>query len=752
MFRRLPPSRQRVLTVAITAALGSLSASTALAAETAANAESQQALPEVRVRATADRENGRGPVNGVVAKRTATATKTDTPIVEVPQAISVITKDEILLRGASNLKEVLGYTPGVTSVNAVDAREDLVTFRGFAFDWNSFFIDGMATPATTYGLAKGEAYGMERVEILHGSSGSLFGQNPAGGMVNLVTKKPVLAPLREVQLTVGSNQRRQAAFDLGGAITEDGQWSYRLTGLVRKARTDIEYVRDDRTYIAPAITWSPSARTRLTLLAHYINDDLGHSGGTSAFLPGSGIALPNPNGVIDRSTNGGEPGFDMYRKEQTSVGYDLDQRLSEDWSFRQSLRYRNLRLSYQTAYGTGFVAAASLPVGTPANLYYNRGTLGSFATNEMVTLDNQFQADWQGEGWEHTLLLGVDFRNSTLRETNHFTSVGAPINVFDPVYGANLALTPVPTAHKQEGMRQMGVYAQSQFKYRQQWLVTAGLRADSMRSTFDSKMTPTVSEDRSEDALTGRVGLSYLASTGLTPYISYSTGFTPTSGADFNNNLFKARTSRQKEIGLKYQPVGSNSLFTAALFDITQRNVLTNDPIHLFSQIQNGKYRSRGLELEAKTELTRSLDLIASYTRLDPEITESNNLNVGNRPRGIPLEAFSARLDYTIRGGIARGLGFGLGIQHIGATPTADGARYLASQPANYYFSVPAFNLVNAGIHYDQGPVQWIFNITNLEDKKTYDCSSRVSVLNVQASTCWYGAGRDARLTMVYRW
>lgn len=744
MFRRLPPSRQRVLTVAIAAALGSLHASAALAADNNASAESQQALPEVRVKAKAEREEGRGPVTGVVAKRTASGTKTDTPIIEIPQAISVITKDEIIRGGASNLKEVLAYTPGVTPVNAVDNREDLVTFRGFAFDWNSFFIDGMATPATTYGLARGEAYGLERVEVLHGASASLFGQSPAGGMVNLVTKKPVLTPLREIQLTVGSNERSQAAFDLGGAITPNGEWSYRLTGLVRKAKTDVESVRDDRTFIAPAITWSPNSALKLTLLAHYINDDLGHSGGTSAFLPASGIALPNANGTIDRDTNGGEPRFDMYRKEQTSVGYDLDQKLSDNWAFRQSLRYRSVRLSYQTAYGLSYVPAASLPPGTPTSLIYNRGAFGSFGTNEMVTMDNQVQADHQGQGWEHKLLFGADLRNSTLREIRYF-GAGTPINVFDPAYGAPQRLPAAPDTNQQITVRQIGLYAQSQLKLAQQWLVTTGLRADSVRTGYDTALLASASRTRNETAVTGRIGLTYLAPFGLAPYVSYATGFTPTSGADFYGNLFKARTSKQAEAGIKYQPTDINALFTAAVFDVTQRNVLTRDPdpAHPFYQVQQGEYRSRGLELEAKGGLTKSLDVIASYTLLNPEITESNSFNVGNRPRGIPLESFSARLDYTIRAGAARGLGFSLGMQHIGSSPSADGARNSAAvAPANY-FTVPAFNLVNAGVRYEQGPVEWILNVTNVEDKTTYDCWS---------AKCWYGPGRDARLSVTYRW
>lgn len=279
-------------------------------------------LPSVRIAATLDKETALGRVNGYVATRSATGTKTDTPLVETPQSISVITSDELAARAVTNIKEAVGYTAGVTLSPAQDLREDLTTFRGFPFDWASFYLDGLAMPSTTYGVSTSEPYGMERIEVLRGPASMLFGQSSTGGLLNMVSKRPTSEPIREIQFQTGSHQRRQVGFDLAGVIGDSGEWTYRLAGLTRRSHTDIDFVEDNRIFLAPALTWAPSAATSLTVLASTLQDDLGHSGGTSAFLPASGIALPNPNGRIARHTYGGEPNFDRYKKKQHSLGYE----------------------------------------------------------------------------------------------------------------------------------------------------------------------------------------------------------------------------------------------------------------------------------------------------------------------------------------------------------------------------------------------------------------------------------------------
>jgi len=695
-----------------------------------AAAERETTLPPVRATATVQRETATGHVSGYVAKRSATGIKTDTPIIEIPQSISVITADELEARAVGNAKEAVGYTAGVTPSASFDLREDLMTFRGFPFDWASFYLDGLAMPSTTYAISTGEPYGMERIEILRGPSSMLYGQNSAGGILDMVSKRPPDLPLRELQVQLGSHGRRQLGLDVGGPLGAGGEWSYRLTGLVRRSDTEVDFVEDNRIYLAPALTWKPSAATSLTLLANAMDDDLGHSGGTAAFLPASGIALPNPNGRIARNTYGGEPGFDFYKKKQRSVGYEFQHRFDDTWQFTQTLRWRKVEVDYQTAYGLGLSPA------DPAQRTLDRGAFGSFGSTEALALDKRLQAAWRAGATEHTSLLGVDYRRTKLDEVRYFDFNAPGIDIFAPVYGAPFALPATPDTDQAIAMRQLGFYAQDQMKFAGRWLLTLGTRWDTARQETEDRLTPAVAS-LSEDKLTGRVGLTYLLDNGAAPYASIATSFTPTLDPNFYGSPFKARTGRQYEVGVKYQPPGSNSLYTAAVFDLTQRNVLTADPDqinHPFGQVQTGEYRSRGLELEARTQLTRSLGMIGAYTYLDAEVTRSNDGNVGNTPKGIPRHTVSLWLEYRARQGSLSGLGAGLGVRYVDERPSADTPGF---------YMLPAFAVLDAALSYDLGAWRFALNVANLTDKVIYDC---------WYERCWYGPGRSVRATATIRW
>lgn len=227
-------------------------------------------LPAVTVVADGE-ESATGRVQGYVAKRSATATKTDTPIIETPQSISVITADRIEAIGATNLKDALGYTPGVsTTTYGADSRYDWISLRGFDAYSPGFYLDGLPLRNnSTWGVWRTENYGAERIELLRGPSSVLYGMSGPGGVVNVVSKRPTAEPVRELQLQVGDHARKQVAGDFSGALDADGKLLYRITGLVRDAQLPAGKEADDRMYIAPALTWKPSGDTTLTLLSQF---------------------------------------------------------------------------------------------------------------------------------------------------------------------------------------------------------------------------------------------------------------------------------------------------------------------------------------------------------------------------------------------------------------------------------------------------------------------------------------------------
>lgn len=219
-------------------------------------------LPQVTVTAGQE-EQATGPVHGFVAKRSATATKTDTPITETPQSISVVTADQIATQQARSVSEALGYSSGIQVSNGAFAISETASLlRGFPINnGGSLYRDGTLTASNaSYSRYAPEPYGLERIELLHGPASVMFGQNAPGGLINVVSKKPTTTTLRELQLQAGSFDRKQVAGDFGGALDEGGVWSYRITGLARDAGTQVDGTVDRRLFLAPAITWRPSDR------------------------------------------------------------------------------------------------------------------------------------------------------------------------------------------------------------------------------------------------------------------------------------------------------------------------------------------------------------------------------------------------------------------------------------------------------------------------------------------------------------
>ena len=277
-------------------------------------------LAPVTVNAEGIGESAYGPVEGFTAKRSATGSKTDTPILEIPQSISVITADQVKTTGATTLKEALSYTPGVSATPwGNDSQYDWVYLRGFDAYSPGFYQDGLQLRNSgNWAVWQTENYGIERIEYLRGPSSVLYGQNSAGGLINVVSKRPTQDPIREISAQIGTDNRKQIATDLSGQADDDGKWLYRLTALKRDADLSVgDDLPNDRSYIAPSLTWRPSNDTQLTLLAEYL--DMKVASNWSNF-PLEGTLLSNPNGDIPASTFWGEPNFSRYNQKQWRIG------------------------------------------------------------------------------------------------------------------------------------------------------------------------------------------------------------------------------------------------------------------------------------------------------------------------------------------------------------------------------------------------------------------------------------------------
>ncbi len=697
-----------------------------------AAANSGAALPEVTVSADAEVETATGPVRGYTARRSATATKTDTPLIETPQSISVVTADFIEATGALRVRDALAYAPGVNTMGwNDDSRFDWLYLRGFDAYSPGFFLDGLPLRNnSTWGVWRTENYGAERVELLRGPSSVLYGTTGPGGLVNVVTKLPTAQPQHELQVQLGDHARRQIAGDFSGPLNADGSLLYRVTGVVRDAELPAGDMRNDRFYLAPSLTWRPSAVTSVTASAQVVRDRAGvyQSGG-----PAYGTLLPNPNGPISAPAYYGEPGFDHFNQNQWLAGYMAEHQLDDVWTLRQKLRYGSLKVDYMQAWLEGLATVNAVDPSDPANFRrISRAVFGSQENVASFVVDNQAQAKWRQGDWQHTLLLGLDYQNSRFNQTTYYGGQVPTMDIYQPVFGSAAIVAPDPYVDARIKLAQTGLYLQDQIKWGERWVATLGGRYDRAKTDTQNHLDASHTQ-QSDGKFSGRAGLVYLAPEGWAPYLSYSESFVPTGTVNpATGQPFDPETGRQVEAGLRWQPPGRKDSYSMAVFQLQRRNYVTTDENNL--PRVTGEVTVRGMEFEASLKPTPAWNVVASYTFLPKaDVTASSNpAEIGKQLNSVPRNQISVWTDYRFGNGIKAGLG----------------ARYVGSNHGTYESTsvpVPAYTVFDAMLGYDFGSWSLALNAHNLTNKAyLVACTADV--------TCGFGAQRTVVGTATYRW
>lgn len=696
---------------------------TATTAPTAPAAE--KALAPVTVSAGAEQESPTAPVSGFVAKRALSATKTDTPLIETPQAISVITRDQMEAQGVQTLRQVTAYTAGAVS-NYFDSRQD--TFKARGGDVTQY-LDGMVRFIGYWNDTRPDPYTLERVEFLRGPSSVLYGQGSVGGVLNLTGKRPQAETQREVQVQLGSNARKQLAADMTGKLTQDGEWLYRLVAVGRDSDTQVDHVRDDRLVIAPTVTWKPSAATSLTLQLTHQKDK---SGSLIGFFPWQGTQLPNRYGQIPTNTFISEPGWDRYNSESTSWGYLFSHQIDGAWTVRQNLRRSVSDVDYRTLY-TSFAANAAL--GRPARPVFNadnrtvlRDASWTLGNARMLLVDTQVEGKLRWGETEHTVLGGLDVQRNHWGQQS-WRAVAPAIDVYNPVYGnftapSASALARVPNVEQ----RQLGFYAQDQIKWGR-WTATLGLRHDNAKS--DTEGRPAAAAD--DKAWSKRAGVTYQMDGGWAPYAGYSESFQPLGGANAYGTPFKPQRGEQWEAGVKWQPPGQGINAFAAVYQLREKNRKTTDPTNPLNSLQIGEVKVKGFEAEVQASLARNWDFTVGYAFTDAKIARSNTGDQGQPVASVPKHTASAWLSHRFASEGRGGWTVGAGVRYTGSQWSGTSA-----------ISTPAATLADAMVAYDAGDWRVAFNVVNLADKvHITQCLAR--------GDCFYGQARTYTLTSTYR-
>ncbi|MGO6675791.1 TonB-dependent siderophore receptor [Rhizobium leguminosarum] len=655
----------------------------------------------------------------VAAKNSSAATKINTPLVETPRSVSVTTEKEIEQRGAQSIIEAVRYSAGVTTgPNGFDPRFDQIYIRGYNATTVGDYRDGLRQPYINYGTFRTDPYQLQRIEVIKGPVSVLYGSGSPGGLVNKISKLPTEEPIREVGVSYGTEDRAQAMFDFGGPISEDNDdFLYRIVGLARRGDTNFD-IADDRYFLAPSFTWKPDEGTTFTAYGLVQADETDSNVG----------AITTSDGRI-LDIRASDPDYDYQKVKQQQVGYQFEHEFDNGLTFRQNLRYSHLDLKAR------YLGVLSW-TDTVAHRYQNsiRDEMNVFQ------VDNQLEAKFDTGPLAHTMLFGLDYTNL---QSSFGYGAGAANPAFDfdianPTYGVSGATPDYNVLASKADMRQVGIYAMDQMEVGN-WRFNLGGRQTWVNQTRDATLPSVSSEEVDKNAFSVQAGALYLFDNGIAPFVSYATSFDPVTNRSRTNTILPPTKGEQYELGVKYQPPGSDILLSAVAYHIVEQNKpRLADPL-TFAYDSQGEVTGKGIELEARAAIADGLDIIAAYTYNDSEVTGGNN--VGNTPAITPTHIASLWANYTFQeSNPFNGLSVGAGVRYIGETWT-DVAN-TSKNPATFY--------VDASASYDFGAVDKkyegltaAFAIRNIADERETVC---------EEGFCYLGQGRNMTGTLKYRW
>lgn len=663
---------------------------------------------------------------GYVATSASTATKGNTPLIETPRSVSVVSSQELQDRAASNLVDALAYTAGV-SINdyGFDPRFDQVFVRGKPLYTSGDYRDGLRQPYISFGMFRTDPYSLEQVEVIKGPSAALYGQSTPGGVMNSISKRPGTGAENEVYGRYTDTGTYETGFDYNMVVTEDGEWQGRFVGLARTGETSNE-IADDRYMFMPSVRWQPNDLTDITVYSIIQKDESDAS-----------ASLLNLDGdILDYRAS--DPEYDELFTTQFQTGYEFSHQF-EDTDLRFVQKARAGYFDLDGRYLTGSVSGGGW---NGADTEYSRGrtAIGEELWNAQI--DNQLHYEFETGDVKHSTVYGIDYLvaqsdfglGSAAASSEYTFLLSDPNRRF-------AGPSPALTSYTKAGYWQVGSYALDQISY-ENWRLSLGARydyAEQTKKTDNLRTGAHTNKDGEEHAATYNAGLLYAFENGVSPYISYATSFLPGTNADVSGNFIEPTEGEQFEIGIKYQPKGVNSYITLSAYNLVEDNIARYNSVGSYYE-PVGTVETNGIEIEGRLAMTESLNMVAGYSYNDSEITKGSN--AGSEPAQTPKNTATIWVDYSFLDGALDGLGLGAGARYKDST-------YSSSNPSSRKVN-KSYTMFDAALTYDLGALgsnldglSVALNATNLTDEKAKTCDAYI---------CYQTEGRTIAATLRYNW
>ena len=595
-------------------------------------------------------QDGEG-VRRYQARRSGSATKTDTPLDEVPQAVSVIPATVLDDLRSPRIEKALDYAGGVARQNDFGGLTMYeYSIRGLTT--SEFYKDGFSVNRGY--MNPQDPSNVERIDVLKGPASSLYGRGDPGGTINIVSKRPQNDRFARLDLSAGRWDRYRSSLDVNTLLDDEGTMLYRMNLAVEDNKSFRDYRSSERQFFAPAFSWELSPQTRLLVQAEVIR---------SSQVFDRGVVAPNDHlGSVSRSDFFGEPDDGEIDNNNESLQAEIEQDLNASWTVRLASHYKQGRLN-------------------------GGATEASFLADDARTLNREYRYrdfDWQDSitqlelrglvytgDIEHNLLIGTEYERYAKDERLMRTRPISTIDIREPVYGQPRPPFSVGpggrSTDRHELVHSRSLNLQDQMRLSEKLFGVIGARYDHYEHRLDNEVTGKRTE-QTHEKITPRIGALYQLTPEVGVFANASQSFKPNTGAPRpgTGTSFDPEEGVGYEAGFKFDLLDSRLGMTVAAFHLTKENVLTADPADSTYQIAAGEVRSRGLDLQLTGQLTDEVRVIGAYAYVDAEVTKDNTLASGSRLLNVPEHSGSLLGVYEFLDGGLKGLELGGGVNHVG--------------------------------------------------------------------------------------
>ena len=650
-----------------------------------------------------------GETDNIVATESSVGSLTPVPLRDLPQFVQVVNRELLDEQKTYQYADTLTYMAGVQRAYTAIAGGlgNEVAMRGFNLDFNNNYLrDGFKY----YGLSLSDTADIESIEILKGPASALYGTAEAGGVVNLITKKPTETPLVSISMNGGSDRYLRPDFDISGPINSRKTLFYRLNGVYENTQTFRQYADSEKFFLAPYLLWKPNDSTTLSLLGEWVNvnrrSDYGLAllGDRPAPVPVSTSYTEPWNNEDDRDRQGG------YRFRHT---------FQSGWALNNGLQISRTNARYFEVYTTGpdssdptQLTRLSDAFYFPTLYRYSRTSVeGLFKTGTLTHhLAAGFEAGWVTQSAEGPAGFAPNVSVLNPIIGTDFTKADAAAALANPFF----SLTYQSIYHNQSG------FVQDQIDLGSHWKAIAGVRIENYYQDSINQATNT-HQKQTDLPISPRVGIVYKPVSSVSLYGSYVRSFIPTSPGAISEagKQFSPEHDHQWEGGVKFEPGSGRMTITAALFQIEKNDVLAPDPNNSIFSVQNGQVRSKGFEFQFQGSPLRGLNLLTSYAFVQAQVTKSTQFPVGNLLPNAPRHSGSVWANYQVPQGRLRGLGLNAGVV---AT---------AARQDNFFNTalLPGYARLDLGSYYEfriteKQKLRFSINVQNAFDRTYYLASS----------------------------